>query len=247
MKGHKLISSMAVAILLAGTTFAGIAPSIRAEELYSNDSVEGVIRRSSPIYRFRNMWAPGTPVQELHGQEYTFRADEGDEIRVNLDIDRRSRFSPILVLFHTDSNKQLAYSQESSFRYRIPRSGDYKLLVLAQDVNSSARYTLEVSGISGDRRNRDRDWNDQADRGNREQFLEDEFGLEPADCRTRRSLVRVRFDQDGDNSTYCARPTRTFPAGDYYYNSRTRDLESASVDNDRDRCRVTVGGVCISR
>jgi hypothetical protein len=77
--------------------------------------------------------------------------------------------------------------------------------------------------------------------------------LRSVDCRERRSMVRVRFDDGNQDSTYCAVPTRNFPAGDYYYNSRTRDLDSARLDDNRrfddrrDQCRVMVGGVCVTR
>jgi hypothetical protein len=76
--------------------------------------------------------------------------------------------------------------------------------------------------------------------------------LRSVDCRERRSMVRVRFDDGNQDSTYCAVPTRNFPAGDYYYNSRTRDLDSARrndsrFDAGRDQCRVSVGGVCVTR
>lgn len=247
MKGRKFFSSIAASVLIAGMALTGISSSAGAEEVRNNDPVEGVIRSNSPTYRFRNMWSPGTPVEQLRGQEYTFSAEAGEEIEVNLDMDRGG-FSPVLVLFHADSNKQLAYSQENSFTYRIPRSGEYKLLVLAKDASRNSRYTLEVSGIDGDRDTR----NSRNNRGDdssddREQFLEDEFGLRPLDCRLRRTMVRVTFSEDGDESTHCAQPTRAIPAGDYNYNARTKDLDSVTAEDSRDRCRVSVGGVCISR
>ncbi|HLO50665.1 MAG TPA: hypothetical protein VK211_19780 [Kamptonema sp.] len=254
MKTGEFFSSIAATVLIAGMALTGISSSAMAADVQNNESVDGVIRSNSPTYRFRNMWSPNTPTEQLRGQEYTFSAESGDEIQINLDIDRNG-FSPVLVLFHTETNKQVAYSQSNSFSYRIPRSGEYKLLVLAKDTSRSGRYTLEISGISDDRdrssrdrdrdrdRNRDREYNNSDDR---EQFLKDEFGLRPLDCRSRRTMVRVTF-QDGDESTQCAEPTRAIPAGDYYYNSRTRDLESTTAEDPRERCRVAVGGVCISR
>ena len=205
-----------------------------------------VIRRTSPIYRFRNMWTPGTPTEELRGQEYTFSAKEGDDIQVSLDTNRGGGFTPVMVLFY-GNNKQVAFTQQTSFNYRIPRSGDYKLLVLAKDAARAGNYTLEVSGIAGDRRAR----NSRDNRGNNnrldgEQILRNDFGLRVVDCNQRRSMVRVRFD-DGD-TTYCAIPTRDYPQGDYYYNSRTRNLDSARIDDQgRDQCRVMVGGKCVTR
>jgi hypothetical protein len=196
-------------------------------------------------------------MEELRGQEYTFSAREGDNIEVFLDTDTRSGFAPVMVLFY-GNNKQVAFTQERSFNYQIPRSGDYKLLVLAKDAARGGSYTLEVAGIDGGNRrarNSRDDWNTRRDNSlyDRAQLLQDDFGLRPVDCRERRSMVRVRFDDGNRDSTYCAVPTRNFPAGDYYYNSRTRDLDSARrddnrrFDENRDRCRVMVGGVCVTR
>ena len=63
------------------------------------------------------------------------------------------------------------------------------------------------------------------------QFLEDEFGLRPLDCRLRRTMVRVTFSEDGEESTHCAQPTRAIPAGDYNYNARTKDLDSVTAED----------------
>ncbi len=265
MKRHNLLNSIAAAVLVAGLALTGISSVAVAELIGNGDRIQGVIRRTSPIYRFRNMWVPGTPVEELRGQEYTFNASEGDDIEVYLDTNRSAAFTPVMVLFY-GNNKQVAFTQDRSFNYRIPRSGDYRLLVLTKDAARGGNYALEVSGIQGgDRRDRDSredEWytrrdngrNSRGDNNNRydgERILRDDFGLRPLDCRLRRSMVRVRFD-DGD-STYCAIPTRDYPQGDYYYNPRTRDLDSARVDDSRydpgrgDQCRVMVGGKCVTR
>jgi len=241
MKAHNLLNSMAAAVLVTGLALTGISSSAVGEEIQNNDRIDGVIRRNSPIYRFRNMWVPGSPTEELRGQEYTFSAREGDNIEV----------------FY-GNNKQVAFTQDRSFNYQIPRTGNYKLLVLAKDAARAGSYTLEVSGIDGgDRRARNSrdDWNTRRDnsRYDRAQLLQDDFGLRSVDCRERRSMVRVRFEDGNRDSIYCAVPTRNFPAGDYYYNSRTRDLDSARLDDnrrfdeDRDQCRVMVGGVCVTR
>ena len=256
MKARNVLNSITAAVLVAGLALTGIASSAVGEQIGNGDRIDGVIRRTSPIYRFRNMWTPGAPVEELRGQEYTFSANEGDDIQVYLDTNRRG-FTPVMVLFYGD-NKQVAFTQDSSFNYRIPRSGDYKLLVLAKDAARGGDYTLEVAGIQGgDRRARDsRDnrgdngRNSRGDNRDGERILRDDLGLRAIDCNQRRSMVRVRFD-DGD-TTYCAIPTRDYPQGDYYYNSRTRDLDSARNDNSRfdagrDQCRVMVGGVCVTR
>ena len=260
MKEHNLLNSIAAAVLVAGLALTGIPSSAVAEQIGNNDRVDGAIRRNSPIYRFRNMWVPGSPVEELRGQEYTFSAREGDNIQVYLDTDRRIGFTPVMVLFY-GNNKQVAFTQDRSFDYRIPRSGDYKLLVLAKDASRGGSYTLEVSGIDGDRRASDR-WDDRTDSGryngryDGERILRNDFGLRPIDCRERRTMVRVRFDDDGRDAIYCAVPSRDYPQGDYYYNPRTRDLDSARVDSGRfdngrfdrdDTCRVSVGGVCVTR
>ncbi|MGB7710862.1 MAG: hypothetical protein WBL95_15215 [Microcoleus sp.] len=246
MKAHKFLNSITATVLVAGLALTGIASVAVAEQIQNNTLTDGVIRRTSPIYRFRNMWTPGTPTEELRGQEYTFSAKEGDDIQVSLDTNRGGGFTPVMVLFY-GNNKQVAFTQQTSFNYRIPRSGDYKLLVLAKDAARAGNYTLEVSGIAGDRRAR----NSRDNRGNNnrldgEQILRNDLGLRVVDCNQRRSLVRVRFD-DGD-TTYCAIPTRDYPQGDYYYNPRTRNLDSARIDDQgRDQCRVMVGGVCVTR
>lgn len=253
MKAHNVLNSIAAAVLVAGLALTGMPSSAVAEQIGNNDRIDGVIRRTSPIYRFRNMWTPGSPVEELRGQEYTFSASEGDDIQVYLDTNRRGGFTPVMVLFY-GNNKQVAFTQETSFNYRIPRSGDYKLLVLAKDAARGGDYTLEVSGIQGDRRARNSRDDLYSGRDNRsydgERILRDDLGLRAVDCNQRRSMVRVRFD-DRD-ATYCAIPTRDYPQGDYYYNPRTRDLDSARLDDSRydagrDRCRVVVGGKCVSR
>lgn len=262
MKAHNLLNSIAAAVLVTGLALTGISSSAVGEQIQNNDRIDGVIRRTSPIYRFRNMWVPGSPTEELRGQEYTFSAREGDNIEVFLDTDTSRGFAPVMVLFY-GNNKQVAFTQDRSFNYQIPRTGNYKLLVLAKDAARGGNYTLEVSGIDGgDRRARNsrdewyttgRDNGRYDSRYDRAQLLEDDFGLRSVDCRERRSMVRVRFEDGNQNSTYCAVPTRNFPAGDYYYNSRTRDLDSARVDNNRrfdqnrDQCRVSVGGVCVTR
>lgn len=262
MKAHNLLNSIAAAVLVTGLALTGISSSAVGEQIQNNDRIDGVIRRTSPIYRFRNMWVPGSPTEELRGQEYTFSAREGDNIEVFLDTDTSRGFAPVMVLFY-GNNKQVAFTQDRSFNYQIPRTGDYKLLVLAKDAARGGSYTLEVSGIDGgDRRARNSrdDWNTRRDdsrydsRYDRAQLLQDDFGLRSVDCRERRSMVRVRFDDGNRDSTYCAVPNRNFPAGDYYYNSRTRDLDSARLDDnrrfddrDRDQCRVSVGGVCVTR
>src|SRR6476661_820558 len=261
MKAHNLLNSIAAAVLVTGVALTGISSSAVGEQIGNNDRIDGVIRRTSPIYRFRNMWVPGSPTEELRGQEYTFSAREGDNIEVFLDTDTSRGFAPVMVLFY-GNNKQVAFTQDRSFNYQIPRSGDYKLLVLAKDAARGGSYTLEVSGIDGgDRRARNsrddsytRRNDDRYDsRYDRERLLQNDFDLQSVDCRERRSLVRVRFDDGNQDSTYCAIPNRRFPAGDYYYNSRTRDLDSARVDDNRrfdegrDRCRVVVGGVCVTR
>ena len=265
MKKHNLLNSIAAAVLVTGLALTGISSSAVGEVIRNNDRINGVIRRTSPIYRFRNTWTPGAPTEELRGQEYTFNAREGDNIEVFLDTDRSRGFTPVMVLFY-GNNKQVAFSQDRSFNYQIPRSGDYKLLVLAKDAARGGNYTVEVAGIDGDRRgNNRRDDRNDRDRNNRnydgERILRDDFGLRPLDCRVRRTMVRVRFEDGDRNATYCAEPSRRYPQGDYYYNSRTRDLDSARNDdgrfdrsNDnsrfdpsRDQCRVSVGGVCVTR
>ena len=256
MKAHNLLNSIAAAVLVTGLALTGISSSAVGEQIQNNDRIDGVVRRTSPIYRFRNTWVPGSPMEELRGQEYTFSAREGDNIEVFLDTDTRSGFAPVMVLFY-GNNKQVAFTQERSFNYQIPRSGDYKLLVLAKDAARGGSYTLEVAGIDGgDRRSRnsrdDSYTRRDDDRYDRAQLLQDDFGLRSVDCRERRSMVRVRFDDGNRDSTYCAVPTRNFPAGDYYYNSRTRDLDSARRNDNRfdagpDQCRVVVGGVCVTR
>jgi hypothetical protein len=259
MKAHKILNSITAAVLVTGLALTGISSMAVAESIGNGDRIDGVIRRNSPIYRFRNMWTPGAPVEELRGQEYNFSASEGDDIQVYLDTSRRGGFTPVMVLFYGD-NKQVAFTQDNSFNYRIPRSGDYKLLVLAKDAARGGDYTLEVSGVQGGER-RSRDWRDDRqddgrssrddrNRYDSERILRDDLGLRPVDCRQRRSVVRVRFDDR--NTTYCAIPTRDYPQGDYYYNPRTRDLDSARIDDSRfdpgrDQCRVSVGGVCVSR
>ena len=255
MKAHNFLNSITAAVLVAGLALTGISSVAVAEQIGNGDRIDGVIRRTSPIYRFRNMWTPGTPTEELRGQEYTFSAKEGDDIQVSLDTNRGGGFTPVMVLFY-GNNKQVAFTQDRSFNYRIPRSGDYKLLVLAKDAARAGNYTIEVSGIQGDRWTRDSRDNrgdngryNRGDNNNRldgEQILRNDFGLRAVDCNQRRSLVRVRFD-DGD-TIYCAIPTRDYPQGDYYYNPRTRNLDSARIDDQgRDQCRVMVGGVCVTR
>ncbi len=259
MRTHNLLNSIAATVLVAGLALTGISSSAVGEQIRNNDRIDGVIRRTSPIYRFRNMWTPGSPTEELRGQEYTFSAREGDNIEVFLDTDRSRGFTPVMVLFY-ENNKQVAFTQDRSFNYQIPRSGEYKLLVLAKDAARGGNYTLEVAGIDGGGRSRNSrdDWYTGRDNGrydsryDRAQLLQDDFGLRSVDCRERRSMVRVRFDDGNQDSTYCAVPNRRYPAGDYYYNSRTRDLDSARLndsrfDAGRDQCRVVVGGVCVTR
>ena len=150
MKAHNLLNSIAAAVLVTGLALTGISSSAVGEQIGNNDRIDGVIRRTSPIYRFHNMWVPGSPTEELRGQEYTFSAREGDNIEVFLDTDRSRGFTPVMVLFY-GNNKQVAFTQDRSFNYQIPRSGDYKLLVLAKDAarGGSSRWKFrELMGTT---------------------------------------------------------------------------------------------------
>ncbi|MGE5660519.1 MAG: hypothetical protein ACM37W_28355, partial [Actinomycetota bacterium] len=164
MKGRKWFSGIAATVLATGVAVAGLSLSSWAQQLRNNQVLQGVIDNGSPIYRFRDMWTPGTPTRELRGQEYNFTAQEGDQLQVNVDVNRSYGFSPVLVLFYSDNNKQVAFSQNSVFSYQIPRSGNYRLLVLAKDASTPKGYGLAIYGISeegarrpGGLRNRDYD------------------------------------------------------------------------------------------
>ena len=63
MKAHNLLNSIAAAVLVTGLALTGISSSAVGEQIQNNDRIDGVIRRTSPIYRFRNMWVPGSPME----------------------------------------------------------------------------------------------------------------------------------------------------------------------------------------
>jgi hypothetical protein len=78
----------------------------------------------------------------------------------------------------------------------------------------------------------------------RRQLLQTDYGLNVLDnCpASRTSIVIVNFPEGAQTYQYCATPNRLFTAGEYTYNTTTRNLDRATKPAN---CTVTIGGVCI--
>ncbi|MFB2917328.1 hypothetical protein [Aerosakkonema funiforme] len=81
----------------------------------------------------------------------------------------------------------------------------------------------------------------------RRQILEDELGLRVLDTcpAATSSLVVVSFDESNQIYRYCANPNRNYPAGEYTYNTSTRNLQAGTPGRNSQRCAVSVAGVCV--
>lgn len=239
MSIQKIAATVAVTGMMVLSTNLG---AIAQTALKDGDTVNGFIRANSPAFRFRNELRAGSPIQSAPGDEYTFNATQGDTVNISVTAEDGSNLSPVLVLIASDTGRQVAYDDiNGSLRFRIPATGQYRLLVLGQN-NSRGRYTLSVSGLSGTSvaGSSTSPTNDP-----RRQILQNEYGLRVLDScpPSTSSLVVVSFSEAGQIYRYCANPNRLFRAGEYTYDAASGDLKpgapvasgGGTVTNDRRR------------
>lgn len=239
MKSNIFFKKIAATVAVTGMMLLSVGDLAGAAEiLRDGDTVDGFIRSSSPTFRFRNESRTGSPSQTASGEEYTFNAERGDVVNISVDVDRNSDLAPVLVLISSDTGRQVAYEDTSnSLRYRVPVSGEYRLLVLGQN-NSRGNYTLSISGITeGTAQNPSGSRNDF-----RQQRLQDEFGLRVLDScpPATGSLVVVNYPEGNQTYRYCANPNRVFRAGEYTYDSVSGELRpgtSTATNSSSDRRR----------
>lgn len=230
MVGCQFFKKIAATVAVSGMLLS-FTPALMAAQILRNGDVQGVIRSNSPTYRFRNESRTGSAFQNAPGEEYIFNAQAGDTIQASVQIDDNSNLAPVLVLISSQTGRQVAYDDSSnSIQYRVPTTGEYRLLVLGQNY-SRGRYTLSFSGISDDGVSQNPYNQPSSNRGRdqRRQFLRNEYGLRVLDrCPgDRSSLVAVTFNEYGQTNTYCAYPNRSLQAGEYVYNPSSNEIEPA--------------------
>lgn len=229
MIGHKFVQK--VAKVAATVAVTGMAISVvstfswAATTLKNGDNVSGFIRTNSRSYSFKNESRRGSPLQTAIGEEYIFKAQQGDILQISIKVEDGSGLSPILVLTSTQTGKQVAYNdRNSSLRYQVVATGEYRLLVLGQN-NSKGRYNLAISGISQPVSSQTpTQTSDQ-----RRQFLQNEYGLRLLDsCPSQKNnLVVANFNEYGQKYSYCAYPNRALKAGEYIYDAASNELKLA--------------------
>ncbi|HEY9851883.1 MAG TPA: hypothetical protein V6D28_20590 [Leptolyngbyaceae cyanobacterium] len=224
MSSRKFLGKIAATFAIAGMLLTAIADlNIAAERLNNGDTVDGAISANSETFNFRNQSRTNSPVQTATGQEYIFNAQQGDIINVAVDI-QEGNLAPVLVLISSQNQRQVAYDDtQNSLRYRVPTTGQYRLLVLGQN-NTRGRYTLSVSGIND---SSVAQGSSTSTSDTRRELLQNDFGLRvlnncpPATG----SLVVVTFTESNQTYRYCANPNRVYPAGEYSYDAISGDLK----------------------
>lgn len=135
----------------------------------------------------------------------------------------------LVVVSFPESTQTYRYCANPNRAYP---AGEYSYDVVSGDLK---RGTSVAQGSSSQ-------LNDQ-----RRQMLQDDFGLRVLDnCpAATTSLVVVSFAETGQTYRYCANPNRNYQAGEYVYNTSTRDLQAATPGRNTERCAVSFGGVCV--
>jgi hypothetical protein len=208
-----LLKKVACAIAVGSIILMSAVDLAGAATLKDGDTVNGFIRANSPSLRFRNESRPGSPIQTAPGEEYTLNAQQGDTINISVEPEDGSSLSPVLVLISSDTSRQVAYDDTTgSLRYRVPTSGEYRLLILGQN-NTRGRYTLSIAGIANATVAR--------------QLLQNDYGLRVLDScpPATGALVVVSFGEAGQTYRYCANPNRVVRAGEYTYDATSGDLK----------------------
>ncbi|MFB2983032.1 hypothetical protein [Microseira sp. BLCC-F43] len=140
------IKKIAATVAVTGMMLLSNLGAIAQTALRDGDTVNGFIRANSPAFRFRNESRVGSPLQSAPGDEYTFNARQGDIINIAVAQEEGSNLSPVIVLIASDTGRQVADDDiNGSLRFRVPATGQYRLLVLGQN-NTRGRYTLSISG-----------------------------------------------------------------------------------------------------
>lgn len=224
------VAKVAATIAVSGMMIAPLSEiTWAATTLNNGQTVNGVIRANSPAFRFRNDSKRGAPLEIAAGDEYVFNAQQGDTIQVSVTFQNAGQILPILVLTNSQTGRQVAFNnRNNSLRYQVPSSGQYKLLVLAQN-NSRGRYSVSVSGINQGGGIAQNPSTPTTTTDQKRQFLQNEYGLRLLDTcpQVRSSLVVVAFQEFGQTSTYCANPSRLVKAGEYVYDVASNEIRPA--------------------
>lgn len=211
MVKHKFFTGIAVTVAFTGMMFTGISDIARAAVTLKNGDTNGLIRASSPSFRFKNESRRGAPFQRAIGEEYTFDAQQGDNIQVSVDVADGSNLSPILVLISSQTGQQVAYEDSgNSLEYQVPTAGTYRLFVLGQN-NTRGRYTLSISGLREEAQSQV-----DADR-----VMRDVLQLRTVGCGVP-NIAKITIGSE-------ERCTRDVEAGQYTYDESSRSIKLASA------------------
>ncbi|HAG79694.1 MAG TPA: hypothetical protein DCL61_00685 [Cyanobacteria bacterium UBA12227] len=225
MSSRKFFNKIVATVAISGMMLSIIADLAGATtRLKNGDTLNGFIQTTSPTFRYRNESLRDAPLQMAAGQEYSFNARQGDTIQISVEVEDGSTLLPTLVLTSSQTGNQVAYNDKTnSLRYQVPTTGEYKLLVLAQN-NTRGRYSLSISGMSPETAQNPTTSPSTPATDPRRQLLQREYGLTVLDScpPARNSLVVVSFPEGNQTYTYCANSNRLLRAGEYTYDA-TRD------------------------
>ena len=225
MSSRKFFNKIVATVAISGMMLSIIADLAGATtRLKNGDTLNGFIQTTSPTFRYRNESLRDAPLQMAAGQEYSFNARQGDTIQISVEVEDGSTLLPTLVLTSSQTGNQVAYNDKTnSLRYQVPTTGEYKLLVLAQN-NTRGRYSLSISGMSPETAQNPTTSPSTPATDPRRQLLQRDYGLTVLDScpPARSSLVVVSFPEGNQTYTYCANSNRLLRAGEYTYDA-TRD------------------------
>ena len=214
---RSMLHTLAVATTVAALTLGAIAPHATSVPLNNGAKIEGYIRSSSPGYRYRTTGTRGTSMT-ARGEDHTFSAQQGETITITVQAEDGSTLQPILVLFDPTGRQVALNNQPGNFRYQVPQTGTYRLLVLGQN-NTLGRYTLAFNGMQAPSTTVPSQPMGQAD-----QVMTDILKLRMIGC----GVPRVAKIQIGTEE----RCTRDIEPGVYSYNTNTKSIQL--VDSRRD-------------
>lgn len=228
MISRKFFKKVATTVAVTGmilsivTDIAGAATRLK-----NGDTVNGFIQTNSSSFRYRNQSLRNSPFQTAAGEDYIFNSKRGDTIQVSVEVEDGSTLLPILVLTSSQTGNQVAYNDKTrSLSYKVTADGEYRLLILGQN-NTRGRYTLAISGITGDTTAQTPTNQPTPSNDPRRQILQNDYGLTLLDkCpATTDKLVVANFPEYGQTYTYCGNPNRFLRAGQYTYDLASGDLK----------------------
>lgn len=203
-------------VAVTGMLVGAIASFSNAQNaLQSGDNVRGGVQNNSPSFTFNNQSVSGAPAQTARGTQYNFTAQRGETVEISVSPVAGSTLRPTLVLFDPNG-RQVGFDASSSLlRYRVPRSGTYRLLVLGGN-NTRGRYTLSMTGSGSS--------TSPTQVGQADQVMTDVLRLRIIGCGVP-NVARITIGNE-------ERCTRDIEPGMYTYDANTRRI--SMVDSRRD-------------